>query len=270
MITHNKKDISMQRNEHAHHRNSLFPAIKRWVKSKSHTVVVKNPNCIPHEDNIDILFIHGTADREACFKEMTKKLKPKLPSNISSMHRLSFHHRFQGTSIEDFVNQVLDYAVANKLKHIVIVGHSRGGLVAHYAKILAKKRGLDISVDASVAICAPFLGAKSASSPLQLFSTSVREMKENSSFLQKLNKELDAFDNEAFYYIGARHDKLVTADSACRGHIPDTNCAVFDGDHLYQPISDACIDHVNGILHNISKQPIQQISYAGSKAELNT
>src|SRR5438128_321208 len=113
-----------------------------------------NPE-IPKEEQTVIYAVHGTADRSVCYSDFSANTLDLLPESISGIHRISFgwvrglenftkkllEKGFTGLAdhllakgIEDFAKDLLDKIIADGYKHIILTGHSRGGLVVAYLK----------------------------------------------------------------------------------------------------------------------------------------
>lgn len=191
----------------------MFTHVFSWIATTGGDYCYKNPNFSGDED-IAIYCIHGTADRSASFQRMAERLLEKdLPSNISSINLVSFESRYQGKGIAFFAKQLADKIKANGHKKVILMGHSRGGLViAHFAQYLAKE--YDIEVVLVLSICAPFGGSYLALAPMSLFSRSVGQMQINSVYLKNLNTSIEKNAVCPYVFITAEEDGIVTCDCA--------------------------------------------------------
>jgi len=191
----------------------MFTHVFSWIATTGGDYCYKNPNFSGDED-IAIYCIHGTADRSASFQRMAERLLEKdLPSNISSINLVSFESRYQGKGIAFFAKQLADKIKANGHKKVILMGHSRGGLViAHFAQYLAKE--YDIEVVLVLSICAPFGGSHLAMQPLSFFSTSIDQMQIESDYLKNLNTSIEESAVCPYVFVGAEKDAIVTSDYA--------------------------------------------------------
>ena len=166
----------------------IFAHIGYWVTSSTGDYVYQNPDFVESdtEEFTDIFCIHGTADRPQSFSRVAERLlDKKLPGNIRSITLVAFDGRLEGNSIEYFAVQIIEKIKINKCKRVILMGHSRGALVAAYADFLASENG--ITVEWVFSLAGPFKGsylAKLAS----WISTSAYEMEPGSEFLKIITK----------------------------------------------------------------------------------
>lgn len=187
-----------------------------WLTASSSDIIHANPLFQPQhpgDPGIVIYCIHGTADRNTAFSLVSKRLLPKLPTHISAIHMVSFHHRMLGIGIDDFANQLKDKIAHNQHQQVILMGHSRGGLVAaYYAEYLAA--AARVNVNAVFTIGTPFAGSDLAMAPLTWLSTSVAQMQPNSQFLADLRAKL-ATTRIPYHYFAAENDAIVNHQSCC-------------------------------------------------------
>nr|HAT8712986.1 alpha/beta hydrolase [Legionella jordanis] len=179
-------------------------------------IVYKNPNfkADAHPNGgIVLVCVPGTADQPGSFMRIVERLlKKDLADYISTVYIVAFNHRYQGKGIRFFSQQLIDKIKAYGHKDVILMGHSRGGLIiSEAAEYRTESAG--IRVHALFPICAPFNGSPLAMEPLSSVSTSVRQMEPNSPFLQKLNEDIG---NSSLYYcfIGAEEDGIVPPEYA--------------------------------------------------------
>lgn len=194
---------------HTKHLTGIVPHVASWLFSRDKDIELKNPNYKPSEidgQDVTIYCIPGTADKGVtAFKHMTAYWLPNIPSNVSSIQIVAFPEKERNTTIPEFAMQLRDKIVAKQHKNIILVGHSRGGLInAYLALFLAE--GLNIL--GLVSICTPFKGTYLASPPFSTIWASVRQMKKGCLFLEQLNDEIRQSKIKFFYY-GAGDDSVV-------------------------------------------------------------
>lgn len=157
---------------------------------------------------VQIYCVHGTFDNPSAFRFISEALINKgLPDFISSIQLVAFDGRYKGNSIDYFAKQLIKKIKKNGDRDIILLGHSRGGLVvSHAAEYYAIKN--DINVRKIVTLCTPFAGSTLAITPLSWFSTSVAEMQIDCPYLEGLGKKIEQSDYDYFFY-GARNDWVV-------------------------------------------------------------
>lgn len=174
-----------------------------------------NPNYNEKNDNKKsvIYCVHGTADRSAAFSIVANLISNHLPDDIAAIKLVSFDHRLQGVGIDDFAKQLRDKIQANHDQNVILMGHSRGGLVvAYFKEYLAK--AANINVQKVIAICSPFLGSKWAMFFASWLSSSVKQMEIDSHFLKELNERILQSIAE-YFFIAAENDYIVSPEFSC-------------------------------------------------------
>lgn len=173
----------------------------RWLEARSSQLILPNPGFNPQAGkSVAIYCVHGTADRELSFLTMANQLiKLKLPECIKHIVLVNFKNRATGAGIEeDYQEQLLQQILANGDDHVVVMGHSRGGIIASsFAEFCAAKN--NIKVEMVVPICAPFGGSYLALDVLAYFSKSVEEMQIGSEFLERLKKAVEQSDYRYYF-----------------------------------------------------------------------
>lgn len=201
----------------------MFMYAAKWIvtngKDKVYYHTKYNPSHLPQGMQTKIFCLHGTADRVSAFEFLAEGMIKNLPNNIASIHIVSFEGRGQGYGIDYFAKQLIDKikksnnSKKNKddMDDIILMGHSRGGLIAAYfAEYLAKEA--KINVRAVFTIGSPFGGSSLAVWPLTWISTSIHQMQIDSDFLKSLVKKIQQSDI-VYYHVAARNDAIVSLDS---------------------------------------------------------
>jgi predicted alpha/beta hydrolase family esterase len=226
-----------------------------WLTSPSKSQSYSNPsfkNEQNQESKTAVYFIHGTADRAGAFKRIAKRLiKAGLPEEICSLILLAFDQRYQGNSIEFFAEQLRDKIKANNHQRVILIAHSRGGLVAAYfAEFLAKLAGIEVVLIFTIGT--PFNGSYLAIKPLSLFSDSVQEMEIDSEFLTKLKKKIDENQAKNYHFFIATEDAIVPGES---GYIkeyiakyPESLSILDRHGHLSVMSSHRLVSHITSLL----------------------
>ncbi|MFJ1268621.1 esterase/lipase family protein [Legionella lytica] len=236
----------------------IFAHSYYWLTSTSGDKYYQNPSCQKKEQNSEtdtaIYFIHGTADHSSAFERVAERLlQVGLPEEISSLNLIAFEQRYHGRSIESFAEELKEKIKANQHQRVILMAHSRGGLVASYfAEFLAAAVGVEVSW--VITVGTPFNGSYLAVKPLSWFSDSVREMEINSEFLLQLKEQIikHAFSNYHFFI--ATEDAIVPRAS---GYIeeyvaehPDSLSALDRHGHLSVMSSHRLVSQTADLLHN--------------------
>lgn len=176
-----------------------------------------NPNYKTENDHkrAVIYCVHGTADRSAAFSIIANLIYPYLPEDISAIKLVAFDHRAQGVGTDEFARQLRNKIQASNDQNVILMGHSRGGLVVAYFKEFLAQNA-NINVQNAIPICAPFQGSKWAIFFVSWFSESVKQMERESDFLRELNtKMLQSAADKKYFFIGAEYDYIVPAELSC-------------------------------------------------------
>ncbi|KTC78059.1 alpha/beta hydrolase [Legionella brunensis] len=192
-----------------------------WLTTlMSGDIIYHNPNFkAPDTDDptlrqgVVIYCVHGTADQPGSFSRIAERLMQEgLPDYISAIHLVAFDSRYQGKGIKYFSKELIKKVVENGHKHVIFMGHSRGGVItAHAAQYRASQFGINVHLLYS--ICAPFGGSYLAIRPLSLFSTSVAQMEINSDLLKELNQSISE-TSDKYRFIAAKQDAVVLPEAA--------------------------------------------------------
>lgn len=195
-----------------------------WVTSTSGDLFLPNPNfrledwegssC---ETGIGLYCVHGTADRNGSFRNIANQISASLPDSISSIHLVCFEG--WGLGIAALAQQLLTKIKANNHREVILMGHSRGGLLITYlAEYLARAAG--ITVHAIFTMGTPFGGAVVPGMDLlSMVSKSVEEMKPGSSFLNDLISKI-LLSNIRYIHFAAQYDGLVAVKETYVNSIP--------------------------------------------------
>lgn len=255
----------------------------KWLVSSSGDLYYPNPNFNPvsseefsseefseseyeiasQEKGVAIYCIHGTADRVSSFTLLAERCVHDMPEQISGFHLPSFDKRGRGCGIAEFAEQLAQKILANGHDDVVVMGHSRGGLVAAYfAEYLAKKYG--IRVRAVITMASPFGGSYLALPPLTWISDSIKEMQINSEFLKELRDKIIESESEYFYF-AAKNDRLVHHEST---HIPEKGILkTLDTPHDHIPMMSSrqlvkevnlCLKKVTGLEEEIEPSALER------------
>ncbi len=238
-----------------------FRHMGKWLVSSSGDLVYPNPNFkapiseisadeVPNTGKgVAVYCIHGTADRVSAFTLLAERSVGNMPDEISGFNLISFEKRGRGYGIEEFAEQLAQKILANGDRDVVLIGHSRGGLVAAYlTEYLAKK--YDIRVRAVITMASPFGGSYLALPPLT-FSESVKQMQPNSEFLEDLNSKILLSESEYFYF-AAKKDWIVHAEAT---HVPGKGILTTldtGHDHITMMSSHQLVKEVNHCLRKVT------------------
>ncbi|KTD78310.1 esterase/lipase family protein [Legionella waltersii] len=199
----------------------MFAHTYYWLTSPSGDQSYQNPSSQKDQKKeleTAVYFIHGTADQPAAFQRIARRMiRAGLPNEISSLNLIAFDQRYKGKNIEFFAEELGKKIVGNKHQRVILIAHSRGGLVAaHFAEYLAKTLGIEVIC--IVTIGTPFNGSYLAMKPLSLFSDSVKEMEIGSEFLETLKQKIVENPASKYYFVVATEDSVVPGKS---GYIED-------------------------------------------------
>lgn len=217
----------------------------QWVTSSMSDVVYNNPeyNSAYADQAVAIYCVHGTADRGNAFKVLSEQLlERKLPPHIISIHLCSFDQRYKGIGIPNFAAQLGEKIQAGGHARVIVMGHSRGGVVAsYYAEYLAADRG--ITVNDVFAFAAPFSGSDVAMKPLTWMSQSVDEMRTDSPLLAELRERMRVSARH-YHFFAAEKDLLVPLHSTHIQSRAEQLTMMFSEGHLSMMGSSLLADHV--------------------------
>jgi pimeloyl-ACP methyl ester carboxylesterase len=229
-----------------------------WLTSSSGDKFYQNPSYQQKEQNPElataIYFIHGTADHSSAFERVAERLlQVGLPEEISSLNLIAFDQRYHGRSIECFAEQLKDKIKTNQHQRVILMAHSRGGLVASYfAEFLAGDAGVEVPW--VITVGTPFNGSYLAMKPLSWFSDSVREMEINSEFLVQLKEQIIKNSSSHYHFFIATEDAIVPGTS---GYIeeyvvnyPDSLSVLDRHGHLSVMSSHRLVSQTADLLHN--------------------
>lgn len=233
-----------------------------WLTSRFQDAFIPNPNFNPNTaSKTSIYCVHGTADRNASFSLIASRLSESLPDNIDGFHLLAFDDRLKGTSIENFAIQLKDKIVTNHDKRVILMGHSRGGIIISWFKeYLAAANGVD--VHKTVPIDAPFRGTQLALWPLTWLSTSVKEMATHSDLSKQLSDKIRGHEDD-YLFVGAEKDQIVWYDNWMPYHVNKTakNCMLLDRHgHLSSMSSRRLVDRLRAEIWDAEEQAQESAS----------
>lgn len=204
----------------------------------------------PDEHTIAIYCVHGTMDRNNAFYNIAIGMKNGLPPEVKSIHLVSFEGRGQLNGIDYYAKQLKDKIIANKHKKVILMGHSRGAIIACFCTEYFAKEN-EINVLATINICGPFGGSFWTFPPFT-YSASVDQMRTDSPFLKELTNKMKTSVNN-YYYFSASKDSLVTPKEA---YVEEHKQNVIELDshgHLSIMWSNRMITHIKEIINKSIK-----------------
>lgn len=169
------------------------------------------------KEKIPVILIPGISNKWGFMKHLGDSISIKgHPVHIA--RGLRFNLLDIPTSAK-IVREIID---KNNLKNVVIIGHSKGGLIGKYLLINENK---DKKIKGLIAIAAPFYGSLLAkTSPRQSF----KELIPESKILKELNlnKEVNSqiisimpeFDNHVWHEKGSRLEGAINITVPIKGH----------------------------------------------------
>jgi pimeloyl-ACP methyl ester carboxylesterase len=223
--------------------------IGTWITSSSSDMIYHNPKYKVADDKsmdqgqrIAIYCVHGTADRAGSFSQFAERLMTNLPPTISSIVLAAFDTGISSPSIEVFSQQLINKIKANKDTNVILMGHSRGGLIAaHCAEYFAKDAG--VKVRAVIPICTPFGGSPLAIAPLTWMSASVGQMQKDSPFLKGLQDKIEKSSVTYLYYAAANDSLVALSDCYVKTQVNHLTVLDHHG-HVSIMSSQRLVDHV--------------------------
>jgi triacylglycerol lipase len=186
----------------------LMKAIIYWiidtyyfVYSKLLMLIFKNPpkSYLDSSDKSKkpIVLIPGNFNMWAYFKKITNCIS-KLKHPIYTVKELGWNIRSVRASAE-IVREIID---KNNLKNVILLGHSKGGIIGKYMLIHENK---DNKISRLIAIATPFLGSDLADhAPIKSFqelspkNRLIREINLNKKVNHKIISIMPEFDNNVF------------------------------------------------------------------------
>lgn len=94
-----------------------------------------NPAASNQANTVMIYCVHGTADLSCSFSHIIGNLT--LPDQVIGAKSVSFSRRFTGVDIEHFSNELKQNIINDGSKRVILMGHSRGGLVAAFLQSIS-------------------------------------------------------------------------------------------------------------------------------------
>lgn len=213
-----------------------------WALNPITQKVYPNPGFKDSGRKVVIYCIHGTGDQPSAFSLVASKLLGMLSSNVSEIRLVSFAERGQGRDIETFARQLKDQIITNQDDDVILIGHSRGGLVAAYfTEKLAQAN--NVKVHGVMAVCTPFSGADTACAPFTWVSDSIEEMRPNSAFLQDLTQSMEQ-STVPYHYFSAGRDTVVSSKNCVINASRDELVELDRHSHLSVLSSNRLVEHL--------------------------
>jgi hypothetical protein len=232
----------------------------RWGLYGFDGILYKNPRFLSARyegcEGVGIYCVHGTADNpKSSFQLLSQRLMDGLPGSVSSIHLVAFEKRARGTLIEDYAKQLLATIVANKHGKVILMGHSRGGLIAAYlTEYLAKEAGIEVLL--TIPMGSPLKGSYLPIFPFTYPITSIRQMAKESIFLTDLEAKIAAGGNK-YCYISAENDYCVLSDSTSLESPGHSKYFLQRHGHLSMMSSSILVEFVKDVLHKLCPTPLK-------------
>lgn len=177
------------------------------------------------KEGTPILLLNGYLSFGSTWDYQRRKL---AEANLGPIHTMNIG---SGKSIRVYAEQVgkkIQKILEKKAeKEIILVGHSKGGLVAsYYASILATE---ETTVKYVVTIGSPLAGTPFAR---VCFGQDAEEMTTNSLFTQDLREKITQCVKTHFFYIASEEDGIVSKESALLGKDSSHHFVLKDLGHL--------------------------------------
>ncbi|WP_131781816.1 lipase/acyltransferase domain-containing protein [Legionella gresilensis] len=233
-----------------------------WLMSKTEDYICNNPSYNPSSQQKTLVYVvPGTADFPlSLFKLVNRLRKKKNLDHIVSFTIASFSNRFRGKSIDEFVEELLNKIIADKAETIVLIGHSRGGLVA--AKVALRAAQLGIKIKAVITLGTPFNGSYLAIPPLTWLSASVKQMKINSKYLKELST-LIVKSEIPHHFMIAGDDEIVRSGAFIKEYVerhPGSMKVFPRHGHLSLPTSGDLITDIVNIIKDNTPEKISSLT----------
>ena len=177
-----------------------------------------NHNFNVSNEPVSIYIIHGTADNPtSCMPLKDDLFKTGLDANIATV-RIPDLSLKRNSGIQFYAEDLARIIKKNNDKKVIIIGHSRGGLIAsYYTENYAKRDRVKVLL--TVPVCSPFRGTVISSFASFFFSsdndTSLRQMRPNTSFLTNLSKSITDNGVVNYHFFTAENDWIVPYEDEC-------------------------------------------------------
>lgn len=83
-----------------------------------------------------LIFIHGWGVNEKSLYPLAKLFFKKYDCHLITLSGFDGNKLAKVYTIDDYVNEIKDYIINNNLKNIVVIGHSFGGKIAFFLKLI--------------------------------------------------------------------------------------------------------------------------------------
>ncbi len=255
------------------------PHSLKFLKALFITPKLEYPNSHfkPQGNYVTIYCIHATADTVAGFSAFATRLNNRLPNFVDRIVIVKFNKRFRNLGIEGFSDQLKQKISNDKSRNVVLMGHSRGGLVAAY---FSENMAHEISakVHLIVTFGTPFRGTSAANTFSCLFpaSSSVAQMKPNSEFLSELNERILQEPLIPYHHFAAENDSIVSIESSLRSEDkidrdnPPPNTTLYDRHgHLSMMSSHRAVEKVAGFMNDLNVDDFEESETKSLNSSIN-
>ncbi|MGQ3889367.1 alpha/beta hydrolase [Legionella sp. CNM-1927-20] len=241
-----------------------------WLMSKSNDYVCDISNLNSTDElKTRAYVIPGTADFPFSLFRMVDRILAKGKLNdIKSFTIVSFFKRFQGKSIDDFSQELLDKIKADQVESIILIGHSRGGLIAAKTALEAAKLG--IKVKAVITLATPFNGSHLALPPLTWFSASIKQMEVGNTYLKELG-DLILRSEIPHYFMVAGNDEVVRSGAFIKDYVekyPDSMTVFPRHGHLSLVSSHKLVEKIHTLVTGKNLKEVKQTLEEGDNDDL--
>lgn len=205
----------------------------------------RKPSHHLNNSGIPILLVHGYLQNQSDWLWFKHRLEEN--PHIGPIYSFNLCSPFDSISkyAEKLKEEIADIKAETKQDHIILIGHSMGGLVSSYYSEFIAKPGEVVKI---ITLGSPFQGTRLAALG---FGENVKEMSPNSSFLQDLTNRIPQ-SSIAYHYVASQIDNMIIPwQAAFPPHIVpahhkalDTNLILDDHGHLRLLISPKVVKQV--------------------------
>jgi triacylglycerol lipase len=154
-------------------------------------------------NNMPILLIHGYLHNRSAWLWFSFKLKQAGFTSVYTLNLFPPYASIQ--SLAEIVSKkVADIKIKTGKRHITLIGHSMGGIIASYYNEYLSKSKDDISN--IILLGSPVRGTRLACWKIGKDSADIRS---TSVFLKKLCERMNSSSKTHYYYIGSKLDNII-------------------------------------------------------------